>query len=52
MNSFENLLCINSGYFDSQLLIASIPNSWEIFIYRLSTSKDTNSVFGGTVFDI
>ena len=52
MNSFENLLCIKLGYFDSQLLIASIPNSWVIFVRRLTTSKDTNNVLDGTVFGI
>ena len=48
MNYFENLLRINSGYFYSQLFIASISNSWVIFVYGLTTSKDTNNVLDGT----
>ena len=32
INSFENLSCINSGYFVSQLFIAFMPRSWEIFV--------------------
>ena len=36
MNSFENLLCFKSGYFDSQLLIASIPYIYiYIYIYHI-----------------
>ena len=35
INSFENLSCINSGYFVSQLFIAFMPRSWEIFIKDL-----------------
>ena len=52
INSFENLSYINSGYFDSQLFIAFMPRSWEILVLRLTTTKDTSSVFCDTILRI
>ena len=41
INSFEKRLCIKLGNFVRQLFSAFKPSSLEIFVQRLTKSKDT-----------